>query len=136
MEGVRVPLSRQRVRLIAQRVLRGERIANALLSVTFVTRRAIRALNQRHLKRDRETDVIAFGYRQPGHPVMLVGDVYIAADVARDSARDNGVGVREEFVRLVVHGALHVAGHDHPEQRRTDSPMWKRQERLVRRLVK
>lgn len=117
-------------------MLRGERISNALVSVTFVTRRAIRALNKRHLRRDRDTDVIAFGYRQPGRPAMLVGDVYIAADVARDSARDNRISVREELTRLVVHGALHVAGHDHPDRGRTASPMWRRQERLVRRLVK
>ena len=93
-------------------------------------------MNARHLKRKAETDVIAFGYRQPGKPTTLVGDIYIAADVARESARENGIGVREELARLVVHGTLHVAGHDHPEDGRTKSPMWRRQERLVRRLVK
>ncbi|MEK7401278.1 MAG: rRNA maturation RNase YbeY [Gemmatimonadota bacterium] len=134
-EGVRISLSRQRVRHITQRVLRGERVANALVSVTFVNRRGIRALNARHLKRKSDTDVIAFGYRQPGRAATLVGDIYIAADVARQSAHDNGVSVREELTRLVVHGTLHVAGHDHPEVGRTRSPMWRRQERLVRLLA-
>lgn len=119
-----------------QRVLRGERIVDALVSVTFVTRSAIRVLNSRHLKRNTHTDVIAFGYRQPGRPSTLVGDIYIAVDVARDSARENGVGVREELTRLVVHGALHVAGHDHPHLRRMQSPMWRKQERLVRSLAR
>jgi probable rRNA maturation factor len=134
--GVRVSLSRARVRSIAQRVLRGERVTHALVSVTFVSRRAIRAMNAKHLKRQRDTDVIAFGYQQPGRPSALVGDIYIAADVARQSARENGVGVREELTRLVVHGTLHVAGHDHPEGNREKSAMWKRQEQLVRRLVR
>ena len=134
-EGVRVALGRQRVRDIAQRVLRGERVPHALVSVTFVTRRAMRALNRRHLKRNADTDVIAFGYRQPGRPTALVGDIYIAPEVARESARVNGVGVREELTRLVVHGTLHVAGHDHPAAGRTQSPMWHRQERLVRQLT-
>ena len=136
LEGVRVPLSKQRVRRIVQRVLRGERVAHALVSVTFVATRAIRALNKRHLRRNGETDVIAFGYRQPGRQTTLVGDVYIAADVARASARENGVSVREEVTRLVVHGTLHVAGHDHPEQGRMQSAMWRRQEQLVRALAR
>ena len=42
---------------------------------------------------------------------------------------------REEIVRLVVHGTLHVLGWDHPEDGdRMRSPMWRRQERYVGRL--
>ena len=135
-EGVRVPLSRQRVRHITQRVLKAERVRNALVSVAFVSTRAIRALNKKHLRRDRETDVISFGFRQGGRNASLVGDVYIAPDVARSSARENGVSITEELVRLVVHGALHAVGHDHPERDREKSAMWKRQERIVGALVK
>jgi probable rRNA maturation factor len=64
-----------------------------------------------------------------------VGDVYIAPNVARRNARAHGRSVREELLRLVVHGVLHVVGHDHPEDdARYESPMWKRQERLLRTL--
>jgi probable rRNA maturation factor len=64
----------------------------------------------------------------------VVGDVYIAPDVARRNAKAEGTGVREELMRLVVHGVLHVLGHDHPDEgeARYASPMWKRQERLLR----
>jgi probable rRNA maturation factor len=45
------------------------------------------------------------------------------------------VSAREELLRVLVHGALHAAGLDHPEnQRRTSSAMWRRQERLLRTL--
>jgi ssRNA-specific RNase YbeY (16S rRNA maturation enzyme) len=41
--------------------------------------------------------------------------------------------VREETLRLVVHGVLHVLGYDHPAgESRYESPMWRRQERLLR----
>jgi probable rRNA maturation factor len=67
----------------------------------------------------------------------VVGDIYIAPDVARRNAQAAGVSVREEIVRLIVHGVLHVAGHDHPTGvERTTSPMWRRQEALIRRLVR
>jgi probable rRNA maturation factor len=136
-DGVRIPLSRARVAEIARAVLRAEGVRNALLSVTFVGNRAIRTLNRAYLRREGTTDVIAFGFRRAGRNAPVVGDVYIAPDVARASARANGVPVREELTRLIVHGTLHVLGHDHPEtEARVRSPMWKTQERLVARLTR
>ncbi|HET7622871.1 MAG TPA: rRNA maturation RNase YbeY [Gemmatimonadaceae bacterium] len=131
----RIPLSRARVEQIASRVLRAERVRDADLSITFVSNRAIAALNRRHLGRSGPTDVISFelGGGAPGIP--LSGDVYIAPDVARANARDLGVPVTEEIARLVVHGTLHALGYSHPEgsrEERAASAMWKRQERLLR----
>jgi len=51
-------------------------------------------------------------------------------------SRENGVSIREELARLVVHGTLHVLGYEHPEtDARIGSPMWKRQERLLTRAL-
>lgn len=135
LDGVRIPMSRDRVAEIARSVLRSERVRDAMLSITFVTNRSIRAMNRQHLKRDGLTDVIAFGFRQGGPATAIVGDVYIAPDVARASARSNRVTLRQELTRLIVHGTLHVLGHDHPESDdRERSAMWTKQERLVRAL--
>lgn len=136
VEGTRIPLSRARVATIARAVLRQEAVRHAMLSITFVSNPAIRRLNRRHLRRDRLTDVIAFGFRRTSASEPLVGDIYIAPGVARASAAANGVTLREEIVRLIVHGVLHVLGYDHPEGERTRSAMWRRQERLVARLAR
>jgi len=80
------------------------------------------------------TDVIAFAFTPVRARGPLVGDIYIAPDVARAQARRLGVPVREELARLVVHGTLHVTGHDHPAgAARTRSRMWRRQEALLKR---
>lgn len=135
--GVRIPISRRRVTDIARQVFRSEGVRHALLSITFVTNAQMRALNRKHLHRDRDTDVIAFGFRAGVKKAPVVGDVYIAPAVAGTSARAIGIPVREEITRLVVHGTLHVLGYEHPESaRRTGSAMWKRQERLVGRLMR
>ncbi len=77
--------------------------------------------------------VIAFGL---SHDEQLVGDVYVCPSVARQSARRYKVPVREELVRLVVHGTLHVLGRDHDGgDRRELSPMWRRQEDYVTQVV-
>ena len=135
-DGVRIPISRVRVADVARSVLRSEGVRDAMLSVSFVSGQAIRSLNRVHLRRNRATDVIAFSFRRVGKNSPIVGDIYIAPQVARSSAKSNGVSVREEIVRLVVHGTLHVLGYDHPEsEARTHSAMWRRQERLVARFA-
>jgi len=134
-EGVRVPVSRSRVATLAEGVLRRERVKDALLSIAFVTDRRIAALNREHLGHAGPTDVISFGFAPVDSGRAVVGDVYIAPGVARRNAREHGGGIREELMRLVVHGVLHVIGHEHPEDdTRYGSPMWRRQERLLRAL--
>lgn len=138
-EGVRVPLARARVGAIARAVLRGERVRDAELSFTFVTSRAIAALNRRHLGHRGATDIITFELGGAGRrgAAPVLGDVYIAPEVARAHARRFGRPVREELARLVVHGTLHAAGYTHPEgDGREASPMWRRQERYVEQLFR
>ena len=135
LEGVRIPISRSRVAALAEGELRREGIRHALLSIAFVGDRRIAALNRTHLGHAGPTDVISFGFAPVKAGGAVVGDVYIAPGVARRNAAAQGSPVREELMRLVVHGVLHVAGHDHPEdESRYDSPMWRRQERLLRAL--
>jgi probable rRNA maturation factor len=133
-EGVRVPLARERVRELARFVLRRERVRDALVSIAFVSTRAIARLNADHLGHVGATDVISFALDAGANPdAALVGDIYICPDVARANAIAHASGVREELARLVVHGVLHVAGHEHPEgAERERSAMWLRQERLLR----
>ena len=131
-ESVRIPVARARVARVADHVLRAEGVRNATLSIAFVSDRRIAALNWQHLGHRGPTDVISFGFA-PAHPdAPLAGDIYIAPGVARRNAAAEGRGTREELLRLVVHGVLHVVGHDHPEdESRYASAMWLRQESLL-----
>ena len=135
-QGTRSPVATSRLAECAREVLRAEKARAAMISVTLVSNARIAALNWRHLRHRGPTDVLAFALaRAPRGPVM--GDIYVAPAVARSNAVRLGLGVREELVRLVVHGVLHVLGHDHPAgTAREASAMWRRQERLVGRLRK
>ena len=135
-EQVRIPVARARVRRAAEFVLRAERVRDAQLSVTFVSDRRMAALNWHHLGHRGVTDVISFGFAPVANGAPVTGDVYIAPSVARRNALAHGVGIREELLRLVVHGTLHVLGHDHPvDEARYTSRMWRRQEQLLRRAL-
>jgi probable rRNA maturation factor len=130
---VHASLSRSEALRLARAVLRAEGVRSAVVSIAFVGRRRIRSLNRRHLGRDRETDVIAFGLG--GVKGLVVGDVYCAPEIAARQAARFGTGERDELRRLVVHGVLHVLGYDHPDgPGRTRGRMWRRQERLLARV--
>jgi len=141
----RSPLSRSQAERLARAVLRAEGVRRAIVSIAFVGPARIRTLNRTHLGHDRPTDVIAFtlqagtgarAHRGTGKlDRLVVGDVYICAGVAAAQARRFETTVRQELRRLVVHGVLHVLGHDHPAgARRIASAMWRRQEALLARL--
>ena len=132
--GVRMPVAGARLAALAASVLRAEHVARAEISVTCVLPREMARLNRTHLGHSGPTDVITFalGRRADG---VLEADVYLCPAVAREQAGAHGVGVREEMARLVVHAMLHACGWDHPEDAgRTTSPMWRRQERHLRRF--
>ena len=129
-------VSRVRVREAAVAALTAERVRDAMLSITFVGRAAMSDLNHRYLGHHGATDVISFGLGRDGKRGAVIGDIYICPEAARDNAKRQGVPVGEEVLRLVVHGTLHVLGHDHPTgESRTASPMWRRQERILARVL-
>jgi probable rRNA maturation factor len=133
VNGRRLPLSRVLVRRVVLEVLRHER-REALISVTFLGRDAMRRLNAEHKGHDRPTDVLTFALQDPAG--RIIGDVYICSWVARREARARSISLRQELIRLVVHGTLHALGREHPEgPARTRSAMWRRQERYVEALA-
>jgi probable rRNA maturation factor len=114
-------------------VLNGEALAPAMVSVTFLSAPRMRTLHRQALGGDRVTDVISFGMAHAGE---RTADIYVCLAEARAAARGLGIPVREELVRLIVHGLLHALGYNHPSGAgRTTSRMWRLQERYVRRLA-
>ena len=129
-----IPLPPAVVRRTVRTVLAGER-RDAAISITFLGTETMRRLNRRHKQHDRPTDVLSFALVLPDG--RMAGDIYVCRAVAQSNAGIAGVPVREELIRLVVHGVLHVLGYDHPEQKgREGSQMWRKQEKYVRRVVK
>jgi len=129
----RSPLSPPVVRRAVRAVLQGER-TSARVSVTFLGPLRMRRLNRQFKGHDRPTDVLTFSLPQPDGG--LVADLYICPRMAAREARVRDLPVREELIRLLVHGTLHALGHDHPEGAgRERSAMWRRQERYVEALT-
>jgi probable rRNA maturation factor len=90
------------------------------LSLTFVDPDEISTLNAEHLGHDGPTDVLSFPLDDDpeatplGVPVLL-GDVVICPAVADEQASAHAGTLDDELALLVVHGVLHVLGHDHAD---------------------
>jgi probable rRNA maturation factor len=115
---------------VVEWVLGAEGVEEAELSVALVSDAEIASLNRDYLSHAGPTDVISFPLHLPGGTPL--GDVYIGAEQAARQAMESGVPEREEILRLVVHGTLHVLGFEHPQgPDREQSPMYLRQEELL-----
>jgi probable rRNA maturation factor len=75
----------------------------------------MRRLNRDYRGKDRPTDVLAFSLLEgAGAGVSdAIGDVVISTATAARQARENGLTLRQEVDRLLVHGILHLVGYDH-----------------------
>ena len=125
-------LTPRMVRAAVEHVLRGERRA-ARVAVTFLGKSQMRRLNAVFLGHDTTTDVISFPLPQPDG--SIAGDIYVCRYTAARNARQHRAGVRDELLRLIIHGTLHVLGWDHPAgTARVRSPMWRRQEKYLAAL--
>jgi len=90
------------------------------LSLTLVDDEAIRELNRDHRGKDKPTDVLSFPMFEPGEAPhagveRMLGDVVISIETARRQAAEYDATLQRELYRLLIHGLLHVMGHDHEE---------------------
>ena len=112
--GVDLPLLRLRSRAMLGAV--GHR--GSELSVALVDDREIRKLNGEWRGKKRSTDVLSFSLLEGEgslHRGRLLGDVIISVETAARQAARRHRGLDEEIARLLIHGLLHILGHDHED---------------------
>jgi probable rRNA maturation factor len=133
-----VPVDLVRWQSLALDVLRAEGVRGlAELSVLYVSEDEMAELNESYMSKSGPTDVLAFpldGHdvtqmvvsagstrgpdrapADPGDMPLLLGDVVICPAVAVAQAGSHAGTIDDELALLLVHGVLHVLGHDHAE---------------------
>ena len=127
------PIDLEAWRRVGCETLQAEGVTTGRLDLIFVDRDAIAELNREHLGNDRPTDVLAFPLdgpsaldenrrstvSSPEEPERHLGDIVVCWEIAADQASAHAGTVEAELTLLVVHGVLHVLGHDHAEPAET-----------------
>ena len=120
----------------AQAVLAHQSIAaDADLTLVLTSDEQIQALNRDFLGRDAPTDVLSFPADEtdPETGRCYLGDVVISISRAESQARAGGHALEAELQLLVVHGVLHLLGHDHAGAQER-AMMWAAQAEVLERL--
>jgi probable rRNA maturation factor len=148
------PVEVERWVRLARDVLQAEGVdGEAELSLLFVDEGSMAELNQRFMDRSGPTDVLAFPIDEngptgrwpdagstgpdrseadPGEAPLLLGDVVLCPAVAARQAPEHAGTFDDELALLVVHGVLHVLGHDHAEEDEATRMQAREQELLER----
>ena len=118
-EGLRG--SRADAGLIAKRArvaLSSLGLSRSELSIALVDDREIARLNREWRSKRGPTDVLSFSLVEGDfseHRGGLLGDVVISIETAARQAAERRRGLDDELARLMVHGLLHLVGHDHED---------------------
>ena len=105
------------------------------LSVVLTDNRRLHKLNRDYLGVDAPTDVLSFPASEsdPETGARYIGDILISVPYAAKGAKLAGNSLEAELQLLVVHGVLHLLGHDHAKPK-DKSKMWKAQAQILEAL--
>ena len=103
-------VDRARLKEGVQRVLQGEGIGNAIISLAVVDDATMHSLNNQYLQHDYPTDVLSFLLEDDDD--QIEGEIIISADYAAREAELFAWTAQDEMLLYVIHGALHLAGYD------------------------
>jgi len=108
------PLNREALQrataLITAKAVTGERPVQ--IDLVLVEKPSMAELNMAHLNHEGPTDIITFEYSTPE---LFHGELVICPAVAQDHAKDFGNSLGEELGRYIIHGVLHLLGHNDHE---------------------
>ncbi len=141
-----------KIELLTKHICQGLGVADMELSWDFVDDEEMQTLNRQYREKDRSTDVLSFPQLEWDEPLSfsipeeeeeeefdldgppeMLGDVIISPNVALHNARNIGHDLDREVCFLLVHGILHLCGHDHmnPED---EAVMLKEQQAIMKYL--
>jgi probable rRNA maturation factor len=123
------------LRAAAQAALAQQRVKQHVeLTIVITGNAQLRSLNRTFRAVDAPTDVLSFATdEQLRSDMIYLGDVVISYPTARAQAHAGGHPVAAELQLLVVHGVLHLLGHDHDTETEKKA-MWKAQAAVLKKI--
>ncbi len=108
---------------------------NASLTILLTNDEDIRTLNRDYRGFDKPTDVLSFEANEhnPETGFLYLGDIVISMQRAAKQAKNGGHPLEAEVQLLVIHGILHLLGHDHAKTEEK-AQMWAAQDKILARL--
>lgn len=112
-EQTSLAIDESRIQAAVRTVLAESEFSSANISIAVVDDPTIHELNNQYLRHDYPTDVLSFVLDDSTE--TLDGEVIVSADTAIREAAEAGWSAENELLLYVIHGTLHLIGHDDHE---------------------
>lgn len=116
------------IKRFLERVIRDEKRIPGDLKFIFTDDTSLQDINREFLKNRYYTDIISFDYSEGG---VINGELYISQEAVRRNAVNYDVKIKEEILRVMIHGVLHLCGYNDNNERNRDI-MFSIQEKKVK----
>ena len=108
--SIRSKLNKINFEYVIEKLMLSEGIDKALVSVIVSDDMQLNALKKKFFSEDVFTDVIAFNYNELDEDIN--GDIYISFERVKENSLKYSDSTESEFMRVLIHGALHLIGYD------------------------
>ncbi|CAN5246893.1 rRNA maturation RNase YbeY [soil metagenome] len=110
--GHTLPFNSRHVSKLIRSIELKEKVRFSDLEIVFTDEEEIIKINSQYLDKDYVTDIISFRYDEGSADKAIEGTLYCCASRIEEQSREFDTDPEEEFLRIIVHGALHLAGYD------------------------
>lgn len=100
------------IKKFLEKVIREEKKIPGDLNFIFTDDSRLKKINKNFLGHDYNTDVVSFGENKGE---VINGEIYISINTVRNNSRLYNLKVREEIIRVMIHGVLHLCGYEDDE---------------------
>jgi len=110
------------------------------LSILLVDNKKMAVFNKQYFGKDSPTNVISFSYIEDKNEVYsdkfnlsgnIIGDIIISLEKAKEEAEELSCSFYERLFALIIHGLLHITGHDHINNKNEARRMRYRERKLL-----
>ncbi len=132
-DEIKFRLRRSRdIRIFLQKVIRDEKKIPGDLNFIFTSDKKLLKINREFLKHEYFTDVIAF---ENNNGEEINGEIYISIETVKRNSRLYLVKMKDEVIRVMIHGTLHLCGYSDKTDR-LRKIMFQRQEFFTERFIR
>jgi len=133
-KNIPIPWQTKWVMEVANLTSKKEKRIKGEVEIVIVGDSEIKKLNRDYRGKNKITDVLSFAWQEEGKiKTNILGQIYICYPQIKRQAKTWKVTPKEEFARMLVHGLLHLAGHDHLSDKEAKK-MFAIQENIIRDL--